>query len=167
MIWSTYKGHFLASCEPQYYDWTSKMPKQFIEKGNIQLNQLLGTEASLPKLNYSLVRDLSGFWEQSTESPGPPLCWAGPGGGSPGRKGRQLPLLPSRGISPLLASLTLKFPFLPNPPMLAVWIQCHYLNNTIPSVGTMLLWVFAYYCGAKVGQQWFSWFHIVISFTSH
>lgn len=37
------------------------MPKQFIEKGNIQLNQLLGTEVSLPKLNYSLVRDLSGF----------------------------------------------------------------------------------------------------------
>ena len=37
------------------------MPKQFIEKGNIQLNQSLGTDASLPKLNCSHVRKPSGF----------------------------------------------------------------------------------------------------------
>ena len=68
------------------------MPKQFIEKGNIQLNQLLGTEASLAELNYSLVRELSGSGEQSTESPRPSLHPAEPGGDWPGR-GEQLPLL--------------------------------------------------------------------------
>ena len=68
------------------------MPKQFIEKGNIQLNQLLGTEASLAMLNYSLVRELSGFGEQSAESPRPSLHPAEPGGDWSDR-GEQLPLL--------------------------------------------------------------------------
>lgn len=34
------------------------MPKQFIEKGNIQLTQSLGTEISFPKLNIIPCKEL-------------------------------------------------------------------------------------------------------------
>jgi hypothetical protein len=30
MILSTYKGYFLTSSEPQYYDWGQIMPEQFM-----------------------------------------------------------------------------------------------------------------------------------------
>lgn len=56
------------------------MPKQFIEKENITLKQLLGTETSFPKLNCSLVRYRSCLREQSTESPRTSPCRAEPRG---------------------------------------------------------------------------------------
>lgn len=55
------------------------MPKQFIEKENIELKQLLATETSFLKLSYSLVRHRSCLWEQSTEFPRTSLCRAEPG----------------------------------------------------------------------------------------
>ena len=102
------------------------MPKQFIEKGNIQLNQLLGTEASLAKLNHFLVRELSGFGEQSTESPRPSLPPAETGGDCPGR-GQQLPLLLLEWALLFRFPAYCKFPVPCPPQYLLVWIYCHLL----------------------------------------